>query len=55
MNFNMETDPYQLNTSGDINLGDSRLDTGLNNHEIENVVMQHTQSQLHNASQNMNF
>ncbi len=28
-----------LNSSGDINLGDSRLDTGLNNNEIENVVM----------------
>lgn len=34
------TDNFPMNTSnGEINLGDSRLDTGINNNEIENIVM----------------
>jgi len=36
-----------MNTSGDLNLGESRLDAGLNNNEIENVVLHQSQ---HNNS-----
>eukprot|EP00347_Sterkiella_histriomuscorum_P010960 403374280 len=44
-----QNESYLLNTSGEINLGDSRLDTNLNNQEIENVVM--FQQSTHNNSQ----
>ncbi|CDW75407.1 UNKNOWN [Stylonychia lemnae] len=42
---------FQLNTSGDINLGDSRLDTNLNQQDIDNLVILQ-QSQINIGSTN---